>query len=108
MAGAFLALAAAGGSEVPADRIFVNGSIWTAEGGPRAEALAVRGNHLAAVGTNAAVRALEGPATEVIDLSGRFVILSEDIVAAAPERILKAKVLRTVMDGRDTFRVPEP
>ena len=28
--------------------------------------------------------------------------------AAPPERILKAKVLRTVMDGRDTFRVPEP
>jgi predicted amidohydrolase YtcJ len=33
-----------------------------------------------------------------------FVVLSEDIVAGPPERILKTKVLRTVMDGRDTFR----
>jgi predicted amidohydrolase YtcJ len=33
-----------------------------------------------------------------------FVVLSEDIVAGPPDRILKTKVLRTVMDGRDTFR----
>jgi predicted amidohydrolase YtcJ len=74
LGGLFVALAAAGGgSEAPADRIFVNGRIWTGEGGSRAQALAVRGNRLAAVGTDAAVRALAGPATQVVDLKGRFV-----------------------------------
>jgi hypothetical protein len=33
-----------------------------------------------------------------------FVVLSEDILADPPARLLEAKVLRTVMDGRDTFR----
>jgi predicted amidohydrolase YtcJ len=33
-----------------------------------------------------------------------FVVLSEDILTGPPERILETKVLRTVMDGRDTFR----
>jgi hypothetical protein len=36
-----------------------------------------------------------------------FVVLSEDILAGPPERILRAKVLLTVMGGRDTFRAPE-
>ena len=33
-------------------------------------------------------------------------VLSEDILAA-PERILKAKVLLTVMGGQDTYRARE-
>ena len=66
-------LASAAGSEAPADRIFVNARIWTGTGGERAQALAVRGNRLAAVGTEAAVRALAGPHTQVVDLAGRFV-----------------------------------
>jgi predicted amidohydrolase YtcJ len=37
-----------------------------------------------------------------------FVVLSEDVLAEPPARLLKAKVLRTVMDGRDTFRASEP
>ena len=36
-----------------------------------------------------------------------FVVLSEDILAEPAERLLKVKVLLTVMDGRDTFRAPE-
>ena len=70
---ALLAAAATGGSEAPADRIFVNGRVWTGLPGPRAQAIAVRGNRIAAVGTDAAVRALAGPATQVEDLKGRFV-----------------------------------
>jgi predicted amidohydrolase YtcJ len=35
-----------------------------------------------------------------------FVVLSEDILAGPPERILKAKVLLTVMGGRDSYRAP--
>ena len=37
-----------------------------------------------------------------------FVVLSEDILAPPAERILRTKVLLTVMGGRDTFRAPEP
>src|SRR5688572_19800817 len=73
LAGVLGALAAAGGSEAPADRVFVNGNVWTGQGGPRAQALAVRGNRLALVGTDAQARALAGPATEVVGLAGRFV-----------------------------------
>jgi predicted amidohydrolase YtcJ len=36
-----------------------------------------------------------------------FVVLSDDILAAPPERILKAKVLLTVMGGQDTYRARE-
>jgi predicted amidohydrolase YtcJ len=36
-----------------------------------------------------------------------FVVLSDDLLADPPERILKTRVLLTVMDGRDTFRSPE-
>jgi len=35
-----------------------------------------------------------------------FVILSEDILSAPPDRILKTKVLLTVMGGRETYRNP--
>ena len=33
-----------------------------------------------------------------------FVVLSEDILTGSPERILKARVLLTVMGGRETYR----
>ncbi|HVG37650.1 MAG TPA: amidohydrolase [Pyrinomonadaceae bacterium] len=33
-----------------------------------------------------------------------FVVLSEDILSGPPERLLKTKVLLTVMGGRDTYR----
>jgi predicted amidohydrolase YtcJ len=36
-----------------------------------------------------------------------FVVLSEDIVRQPPERILKARVVATVMGGRETFRAGE-
>jgi hypothetical protein len=64
----------AAAAEPPADRVFVNGIVWTAEPArPHAEALAVRGDRLAAVGSNDEVRAFVGAKTEVVDLKGRFV-----------------------------------
>jgi len=58
-----------------ADRIFVNGNIWTAdEAHPHAEALAISGDRLLAVGSNAEIRALAVPDTAVLDLHGRLVI----------------------------------
>jgi len=57
-----------------ADRIFVGGRVWTGEPGrPPAEALAVRGTSVLAVGTNARVREHAAKGTEVVDLRGRFV-----------------------------------
>jgi predicted amidohydrolase YtcJ len=35
-----------------------------------------------------------------------FVVLSEDVLKAPPERLLEARVLLTVLGGRDTFRSP--
>ena len=37
-----------------------------------------------------------------------FVVLSDDIVSAPPEQILKTKILLTVMGGRETYRRDSP
>src|SRR6202007_868081 len=58
----------------PADRAFVNGRVWTANpAAPPAQAIRVRGDRIAAVGTDAEIRRLAGPGTTVVDLHGRFV-----------------------------------
>ena len=58
-----------------ADRIFVNGRVFTAEPGkPLAEGLAVRGPSLLAVGTSAEMRRHAVKGTEVVDLRGRLVV----------------------------------
>ncbi len=57
----------------PADLVLLNGLIYTvnpAQG--RAEALAVRGERIVAVGSTAEMRAWIGKQTRVIDLQGRF------------------------------------
>ena len=57
------------------DRIYVNAKIWTGDAArPSAEAFAVQGDRLVAVGTTAEVRALAGPSTQVHDLGGRRVV----------------------------------
>ena len=56
-----------------ADLIVRNARIWTGDStSPRAEALAVRGERLLAVGTNAEADAHRGSRTRVIDAGGRF------------------------------------
>lgn len=74
-------VAVAGGAAAPkpktaqADRIFVGGRVWTADAAkPFAEALAVRGTDLLAVGTSAEVRPLAGKGTDVVELGGRLVV----------------------------------
>jgi len=58
-----------------ADRVFVGGRIWTGDPArPAAEALAVRGPTVLAVGTSAEMRALGGEGTDVVDLHGRLVV----------------------------------
>ena len=58
-----------------ADRIFLNAKIWTADNAhPQAQALAVSGDKILAVGTNDEVKALAAPDTAIVDLHGRFLI----------------------------------
>lgn len=57
------------------DRIFLNAKIWTGDSTrPTAEAIAVRGDRIVALGSSKALRRLAGPATEQIDLRGRRVL----------------------------------
>jgi predicted amidohydrolase YtcJ len=61
-------------SSQPADMIFSNGKILTVDKDfSIAQAIAIRGNKVAAVGTNEQVMKLSGPATKVFDLKGRTV-----------------------------------
>ena len=58
-----------------ADRIFVNGEIWTGDDAhPKAEALAVSGDKILAVGSTKEIRALAAPDTAVVDLKGRLLV----------------------------------
>ena len=69
------------GTSVPAaapphvDRIFVNGRIWTGDDAePSAEALAIGGDKIVAVGSTADIRALAASDTVVVDLHGCRVV----------------------------------
>jgi predicted amidohydrolase YtcJ len=57
-----------------ADRVFLNGRVWTADPAwPRAQALALAGDTILAVGTDEEIRRHVGPATQTVDLRERFV-----------------------------------
>ena len=59
-------------AQTPADLILVNGKVITVDARDSiAEAVAVTGGRIVAVGTSAEVRARAGSATQVIDLGGR-------------------------------------
>jgi predicted amidohydrolase YtcJ len=59
----------------PADKIFTNGKIVTVDDRfTIAQALAIRGQRVVAVGSSDEIEKLRGPATETIDLRGRTVI----------------------------------
>jgi hypothetical protein len=58
-----------------ADLIIVNGKLWTVDPAkPEAQALAVWRDRITAVGADAEIRSLAGPATKLIDLHGRRVV----------------------------------
>jgi predicted amidohydrolase YtcJ len=70
---AALAMPLAALSAQDADLIVRNARIWTGDSTrPRAEAVAVRGERLLAVGTNAQADAHRGAGTRIIDAGGRF------------------------------------
>jgi imidazolonepropionase-like amidohydrolase len=58
-----------------ADIILVGGAVFTADSTrPRAEAVALKGDRIQAVGSEREIRALAGPGTRVVDLRGRTVL----------------------------------
>ena len=58
-----------------ASLVLTNGKVITLEDAqPEAQAIAVRGDRIAAIGSNADVQRFVSPATEVIDLKGQLVI----------------------------------
>ena len=58
-----------------AELVLLNGKVITVDGGFRiAEALAVAGGRIVAVGDNAEIADLKGPQTRVIDAAGRAVV----------------------------------
>lgn len=68
------ALAASCGSDNGADVLLVNGHIITMDAADvTAEAVAVRGDTIVAIGTNEEISALAGPHSEIVDLAGRSV-----------------------------------
>ncbi len=69
------ALAACGPGEPPADLVLAGGRVYTVEADRSwAEAVAVRGDRIVRVGSDAEIRRLAGPATRVVDLKGRLVL----------------------------------
>jgi predicted amidohydrolase YtcJ len=59
----------------PADLLFVNGAVYTVDAARRwAQAVAVRGGRIEAVGTDDEVAELRGKDTEVVDLAGRTLV----------------------------------
>ncbi|MGH9346237.1 MAG: amidohydrolase [Vicinamibacterales bacterium] len=69
------ALAAPSAQDVPADLILHNAKIYTADDTkPRAEAIAIRGDRIAAVGASAEILKLRGPSTRAIDARGRTIV----------------------------------
>lgn len=63
-----------GQAQGPADLVLLNGRVYTLdESRPWAEAIAIRGDRVLAVGTTAEVRTFVGAATKVLDVGGAFV-----------------------------------
>src|SRR2546426_50342 len=65
------------GAQAAPDVIYYNGSIITLSGGnmaAQAQALSIRGDRFAAVGTNAEVLKTAGPQTRKVDLAGKCIV----------------------------------
>ena len=73
--GLLSAAPAPSGQQVPVELIVVNAKVLTVDpNNTQAEAVAIRENTFAAVGTTAAIRKMAGPETRVIDAGGRTVV----------------------------------
>jgi predicted amidohydrolase YtcJ len=70
-----LPLGACGRAHPAADLVIVHGKVWTVDQAhPQAEALAVVGSRIVAVGSDSDIRSWSGPTTQVIDAQGMTVL----------------------------------
>jgi len=75
VAAACALIACRGGGGLMADKVLINGKIWTVDPArPWAEAVAVRDGRIAAVGTTDEIRKMAGRETETIDLKNAFIL----------------------------------
>jgi predicted amidohydrolase YtcJ len=71
---ALCAMSAAQSKSAAPDQIFINGVVYIGTAKPsRAQAIAIRGERIIAVGTTAQISKLAGKETKVVDLGGKFV-----------------------------------
>ncbi len=89
--------------------IVVNARVWTVDDAlPRAQAFAVQNGRFTAVGSNADIRALAGPATQVIDAAGMTVtpgFIDTHSHPAGVNELTGVNVnLRTVAEVKDALR----
>jgi hypothetical protein len=69
------ALSSPAAQNAPADLIFHHATIYTADDRlPRAEAIAIRGDRIAAVGAPSDILTLKGPATRIVDVGGATIV----------------------------------
>ena len=97
--------------DAPADLLLVNGKVVTLNAASTvAEAVAVRGDRIVAVGTSARLRSLAGPQTRVIDARGRTIVpgLIDSHVhalgAAPVEAVSPFRTLASVGDVQEWLR----
>ena len=70
-----VALGGCSAAPLRADTVLLNGKVFTAnDAQPWAQALAISGDRVVAVGDSAAIQALAGPSTRRLDLGGRTVV----------------------------------
>lgn len=88
------------------DLILHNGRIWTGESErPRAQAVAITGERIAAVGSDSEVLARRGPETRIVDLAGRFAVPGfndNHVHFASAAQFLEFNVMRTA--SQEEFR----
>ncbi len=71
----FMNLTAQSASNATIDMLLLNGRVWTVwDQQPWAEAIAITGERIIAVGSSQALRALAGKNTRIIDLKGKLVL----------------------------------
>ncbi len=115
---ALIAIATGARAQAP-DLIVTAGRVWTGnDAQPEAEAVAIAGDRIVAVGSRTEILALRGPATRVLDMPGRFVspgfIDNHTHFASAGNLLLnvnlldvsdEAALIRRVREARD--RLPQ-
>lgn len=75
LAGLTMGSTAAQTPRPPADLIITNGKVWTVDRErPQAEAVAIAGDRIAAVGSAASVMEWKGPKTRILDAQGKTVL----------------------------------